>query len=58
MIILYRCQFTAYSGQLYSLDTTDQGKIGPWLAEMFALFPYNVSSPTAVKIQALAFSSS
>jgi hypothetical protein len=54
-MILYRCVFAAYDGTRYLLDTTDQAKIGPWLAEMFALFPYNVSTPTAVDIRALAF---
>ena len=56
MATLYRCKFISFDGSTYRLDTTDQAKIGPWLAEMFALFPYNVSSPTSIDIQASDFS--
>lgn len=50
---LYKVKFTTYDGQLMWLYTTDPGKIGPWLAEMFGLWPYMASSPTSVDIEAL-----
>lgn len=49
--IYYHCQFIDYGGNPHHLDTIDPVKIGPWLAEMFTLFPYDVSSATQVRIR-------
>lgn len=48
---LYRVVFQSYDGTPFRLDTTDPDKIGPWLAEMYWLFPYMASSPTTVDIR-------
>jgi hypothetical protein len=50
-MILYRIVFERADGIPYRLDTTDQAKIGPWLAEMYGLYPYDYASPNQVKIQ-------
>lgn len=47
--MLYRVTFKTYDGIPQRLDTTDPAKIGPWLAEMFGLWPY-VAFPTGVEI--------
>lgn len=50
-VTLYQVTFRSYDGTPYRLDTIDSLKIGPWLAEMFALFPYNASMQTALDIR-------
>jgi hypothetical protein len=49
---LYRVEFKDYMGGQFHLDTTDSAKIGPWLAEMFGLFPYQASMPTSIQVVA------
>lgn len=49
---MYEVRFTSYNGTHFFLHTTDPGKIGPWLAEMFGIFPYRVSSPHNVRVTA------
>lgn len=53
---LYRVIFKNYSGQPFHLQTFDEAKIGPWLAEMFGVFPYLVHSPTVVEVIAVPWS--
>lgn len=48
---LYGVLFKSYDGTPYRLDTTDPAKIGPWLAEMYGIFPFMASSPTSVDIR-------
>ena len=55
-LTMYRCRFIGYDGSPYFLHTTDEAKIGPWLAEMFGLFPYRVSTPTNLDIEAINWS--
>lgn len=52
-LTLYRVAFVSYDGRRYMLDTTNPDKIGPWLAEMFGLFPWLASSPTSVEINTI-----
>jgi hypothetical protein len=52
-VTLYRVTFKAYDGTAFRLDTIDEAKIGPWLAEMFGLYPYLASAATSVDIQAV-----
>lgn len=40
-IVMYRVVYELPSGSKFRLETTDQDKIGPWLAEMFGLFPWS-----------------
>ena len=51
MITLYRVTFTSYDGTPFRLDTIDPNKIGPWLAEMYGLFPYLANALTSVDIR-------
>lgn len=50
---LYQVVFRSYNNSPYRLDTTDPAKIGPWLAEMYGLFPYQAAMQTSVNIEAI-----
>ena len=51
---LYQVIFTSYDGRVFRLDTVEPARIGPWLAEMYGLFPYLAHSPTSVEIRTVA----
>lgn len=51
---LFQVTFKAYDGTPFRLDTIDPDKIGPWLAEMYGLFPWVPAAVTAVDIRAIA----
>lgn len=48
---LYHIRFYDYGGHPHYLDTIDPDKIGPWLAEMFMLWPYRVDLSQSVMIE-------
>lgn len=39
----FRVRYETFDGNRYRLDTIDSMKIGPWIAEMFELFPWHPS---------------
>jgi|HubBroStandDraft_4_1064222.scaffolds.fasta_scaffold05267_9 hypothetical protein len=45
MITLYRVEFRPPGGGAFRLDTPDPAKVGPWIADMFGLFPWHPSWP-------------
>lgn len=40
---LYEVEFKDYEGRSHWLHTVDSAKIGPWIAEMFMVWPYSVT---------------
>jgi len=46
-VVVYRVVFTPPGGGRFQLDTPDQAKIGPWIADMFGLFPWHPSWPAS-----------
>ncbi len=40
---MFNVAFRPGGGGTYQLNTTDPSKIGPWLAEMFGIFPWSIS---------------
>jgi hypothetical protein len=45
MITLYRVEYRTPAAGTYRLDTCDPEKIGNWVAEMYRLFPWNLTWP-------------
>jgi hypothetical protein len=50
MARVYRVDFAIPGGGSYRLDTPDAAKIGPWLADMFGLSPWDVVYGNPVSI--------
>jgi hypothetical protein len=41
--IVYQAEFHAPGGQVYRPDTPSPASAGPWIADMFQLFPWHPS---------------
>lgn len=48
---MYKILFRDYNNQPHWLETIDPAKIGPWLAEMFMLWPYRVDMSVGVQVE-------